>query len=365
MKPVKVGVIGCGNISAIYLTRMKIFPNLDVCACADLVLDRARARAEEFKIPRACSVDELLNDKEVEIVVNLTIPAVHASVGMEILKSGKNLYNEKPLTVSREDGRKLLDEARKRGLLVGCAPDTVLGAGIQTCRKLIDEGAIGRPIGATGFMMCHGHESWHPDPEFYYKVGGGPLFDMGPYYISALITLLGPARRVTGSASISFPERTITSQQKVGQKIKVDTPTHIASILDFKNGAVATIVMSFDVWSHTHSNLEIYGTEGSMQVPDPNGFGGTVRLKKSGDKEWNDIPLTHGYSANTRGLGVADMAQAVRNGGSYKANGAVAFHVLDIFHGTLEASQKNSHVILSSDCSQPEPMKPGLAEGEL
>ncbi|MHC4248917.1 MAG: Gfo/Idh/MocA family protein, partial [Planctomycetota bacterium] len=230
------------------------------------------------------------------------------------------------------------------------------------CRKLIDDGAIGTPVAATAFMTCRGHESWHPDPEFYYKAGGGPVFDMGPYYITALVNLLGPVKRVTGSARVTFPERTITSKPKAGAKIAVDVPTHVAGVLDFASGAVATIIMSFDVWAASLPRIEVYGSEGSLSVPDPNGFGGPVRLWRASDREWREAPLTH--AGNGRSVGVADMA-AARSGRAHRASGDLAYHVLDVMHAVHEASAAGAHVELASTCERPEPMPEGLAEGEV
>ncbi|MBW7458727.1 Gfo/Idh/MocA family oxidoreductase, partial [Paenibacillus sepulcri] len=225
MKRVKVGIVGCGNISKIYFTNLQKYPELELVAAADLDLSRAEQRAQEFNLDKAYTVDQLMADPEIEIVVNLTIPKAHASVCLQALESGKHVYVEKPLAVTREEGQQVLKLAKEKGLRVASAPETFLGGGIQTCRKLIDDGAIGTPIAVSGFMIGGGHESWHPDPEFYYEVGGGPMFDMGPYYLTAFVNLLGPIRRVTGSAVISYPERTITSEKKRGQKIKVETPT--------------------------------------------------------------------------------------------------------------------------------------------
>jgi predicted dehydrogenase len=222
MNKVKVGIIGCGNISDIYFRNlMQTFQITEVAACADLIAERAAEKAKEFNVPKACSVEELLADPEIRIVVNLTIPAAHTEINLAALNAGKHVHCEKPLAITREDGKKVMDLAKEKGLLAGCAPDTFLGGGLQTCRKLVDDGWIGAPVAATAFMTCHGHESWHPSPEFYYQVGGGPMFDMGPYYLTALVSLLGPARRVTGSARISFPQRTITSAPKFGKIIDV------------------------------------------------------------------------------------------------------------------------------------------------
>ena len=365
MKTTKIGIVGCGNISGIYLEAGRVFDILEIVACADLLPERASAKAAEYHIPKACSAEELLADPEIEIVVNLTIPRAHAEVALAALQAGKSVHNEKPLAVSREDGMQLLKLARERGLRVGCAPDTFLGGGLQTCRKLIDDGWIGEPVAATAFMLCHGHESWHPDPDFYYQPGGGPMFDMGPYYLTALVHLMGPVRRVTGSAQITFPERLITSQPKHGTPIKVNVPTHVAGIMDFANGAVGTIVTSFDVWAAQVPRIEIYGTEGSLSVPDPNGFGGPVFVRRAGASEWSEAPLTHGYAKNSRGIGVADMAYALRSGRPQRASGDMAYHVLDIMHAFHDASREGRHVELSSTCTRPAPLPLGLREGTL
>jgi predicted dehydrogenase len=365
MVPTRVGIVGCGNISGIYCEAGKTFEAIEIVACADLILERALAKAAEYGIPKACSVEELLADPEIEIVVNLTTPQAHAEVGLAALEAGKSVYNEKPLAIALEDGRRLLETARQKGVLVGGAPDTFLGGGLQTCRKLIDDGWIGEPVAATAFMMCHGHESWHPDPAFYYQVGGGPMFDMGPYYLTALVHLIGPVRRVTGSARITFPERIITSQPHYGTRIEVNTPTHVAGIVDFANGAVGTLVTSFDVWAARLPWIEVYGTEGALAVPDPNGFGGPVLVRRAGAAEWSEVPLTHGYTRNSRGIGVADMAYALRSGRSHRANGRMAYHVLEIMHAIHQASREGRHVELASTCDRPEPLPLGLAEGAL
>ncbi len=365
MKKVKIGVIGCGNISGAYFAACPKFDILQVAACADLDMDRARASAEKFKIPKACTVAEMLADPEIEIVINLTIPKAHYSVAKTVLEAGKSVHNEKPLTLTRAEAAELLSIAQAKGLRVGAAPDTFLGAGIQTCRKLIDDDKIGTPVAATAFMLCHGHESWHPDPEFYYKVGGGPMFDMGPYYLTALVALVGPVRRVCGSARITFPERTITSAPKNGAKITVDTPTHVAGVLDFHNGAIGTIITSFDAWAHNLPRIEIYGTKGTIAVPDPNCFGGPVRLRLAGEKEWQDVPLSHAYAENFRGIGVADMAYALRSGRAHRANGEMAAHVLDIMHAVHDSSAADRHIMLQTTCQRPATLPTGLTEGQL
>ena len=360
---VKVGIIGCGNISGIYLKNMgEVFEILEVVACADLITDRAKAKAKEFEAVKAVTVKELLADSAIDVVVNLTVPNAHAEVALAAVKAGKSVYNEKPLAVTREQGKELLKAAKAKGVLVGGAPDTFLGGGLQTCRKLIDDGWIGEPVAATAFMMGHGHESWHPDPEFFYKPGGGPMFDMGPYYLTALVSLIGPVRRVTGSTRITFPQRLVTSKPKRGTVIKVEVPTHIVGVIDFANGAVGTIVTSFDVWGGRLPRIEIYGTEGSLSVPDPNTFGGPVAVKR-GHGEWAEVPLTHGYAENSRGLGVADLAYGLRSGRSHRANDQLTYHVLDLMHAFHDASDSGKHVILESTCERPAALPLGLRGG--
>ncbi len=357
---INVGVIGCGNISDIYLETGQKFELLNIAACAALAPERARKQAAKYGIPKALTVAEILADPDIQIILNLTTPSAHFEVGMAAIEAGKSVYNEKPLTIELDDARRMLAAAKAKNVLVGGAPDTFLGAGLQTCRKLIDDGAIGTTVAATAFMLCHGHESWHPAPEFYYKKGGGPLFDMGPYYLTALVTLMGPIRRVTGSTRITFPVRTITSEPLNGQQITVDTPTHIAGVLDFANGAIGTIITSFDVWDSQTPLIEIYGSEGSLSIPDPNTFGGPVRVKRHDDLNWVDIPLTHGYAENSRSVGVADMAYALRSGRPHRASGELTFHILEIMHAIHEASKSGKHIELTSTCGQPAPLPTNL-----
>ncbi len=366
MKTTGIAIVGCGNISGIYFKNLcTLFRNVEVKACADLVVERAQAKVDEYPGVQISTLDEILTNPEIDIVVNLTTPEGHFPVAMQTVEAGKNVHNEKPLVLTREEGRQLLDAAAERGVRVGCAPDTFMGGGIQTCRKLIDDGWIGEPIGAQAFMLCHGHESWHPDPEFYYQVGGGPMFDMGPYYLTALVSLLGPVKRVTGSARISFAERTITSQKKYGQKVAVEVPTHVTGVMDFETGAIGTIATSFDVWAANVPPIEIFGTEGSLSVPDPNGFGGTVKVKRMGAEAWSEIPLTHGYADNSRGIGPADMAAAIVAGRAHRACGELAYHVLDIMHAFHDASDKGQHVALESTCERPAPLSTSLLKGTL
>jgi predicted dehydrogenase len=359
---VNVGVVGCGYISGIYFRVGQTFDILNFAACADIDMARARARAEEFGIPKVYSVAELLADPDIDIVLNLTVPKAHSEVGLAAVTAGKSVYNEKPLTIRREDARQMLEIAAAKHVLVGSAPDTFLGGGLQTCRKILDEGVIGQPVAATAFMVGHGPESWHPDPEFYYQVGGGPMFDMGPYYLTALVSLLGPVTRVTGSTRISFAERQITSQPKYGTAIQVEIPTHVVGVMDFVSGPIGTIVTSFDVWSAELPRIEIYGTHGTLSLPDPNLFGGPVRIRKAGESDWTDVPLTHGYSENSRSLGVADMAYAIRKGTPQRANGELAYHVLDIMHAIHEASEQGRHVMMESTCERPAALPVGSTE---
>lgn len=360
--PSKVGIIGAGNISGIYLQNSKILDAITVTAIADIDMQRAAARAAEFDIPRVCNVEELLADPEIEIIINLTIPAAHAEVAMQAIEAGKSVYNEKPLAVSRDDAHKLLKRATEKNVRVGCAPDTFLGGGIQTCRKLIDDGWIGEPVAAVAFMPSHGPESWHPNPDFFYQVGGGPMFDMGPYYLTTLVTLLGAVRRVTGSARASFAERTITNQFNYGAKIPVNTATHIAGIMDFQSGAIGTIITSFDIWAANLPRIEIYGSHGSLSVPDPNIFDGPVQIRRAGISEWSTVPLSHGFTKNSRGLGVADMATAIKNNRPHRASGELAYHVLDLMHAFHDASREDRHIILESSVERPAALPLGLGE---
>ena len=354
-----VGIVGCGNISGIYLEAGKKWDILNIVACADIDLSRAQAQAAKYGIAKASGVEELLADPSIDIVINLTVPQAHAEVALAALAAGKSVYNEKPLALDRAQAKQVLDLAREKGLRVGCAPDTFLGGGLQTCRKLIDDGVIGEPIGASAFMMSHGPESWHPNPEFFYQPGAGPMFDMGPYYLTALITLLGPVRRVTGSTRVSFPERVIGSAPLRGEVIKVNTPTHIIGVLDFAAGAIGTIVTSFDVWSSELPRMEIYGSKGTLSLPDPNTFGGPVRVRLAGTQSWSEVPSAHGYTENSRGLGVADMADAIRTGRTHRANGQLAYHVLDLMHTIHDASRAGRHIEMTSSCERPEPLPEG------
>jgi predicted dehydrogenase len=363
MKKVKVGIIGCGKISGAYFKGCKAFNILDVVACSDVNMAAAEAAGKEYGCA-ATSVKDLLANTEIDIVVNLTIPKVHAEVDIAAFEAGKHVHCEKPLGVTREDGRKVLEAAKRTNRLISCAPDTFMGGGIQTARKLIDDGWIGEPVGATAFMASHGPETWHPNPGFLYSFGGGPMLDMGPYYITTLVNLVGPIKRVTGSTRITFPERMITSQPLYGTMMKVEVPTLVAGVMDFANGAVGSILMSFDIWGHNLPRIEIYGTEGSMVVPDPNRFDGQVLVKRAGAKEWSDIPLTHSDTVS-RGIGVADLAYAIRGGRKVRPSGELAYHVLDVMCSFDEASKAGHHVQIRSSVDRPNPLPLNLMAGTL
>ena len=347
MTEARVGLVGCGVISATYLRVLAQFPNVEVVACADLDLERARARAEEFGVPWASSVEELLADPGVDVVLNLTPPRAHAVVSIAALEAAKHVYQEKPLGATREEGTRILAAAERAGRRVGCAPDTFLGAALQTARALIDEGAIGEPVAAAAHVLSRGHEGWHPDPAFYYRTGGGPLLDMGPYYLTALVSLLGPVRRVSGSARASFPTRLVTSRPRAGEVIEVEVPTHCAGVLDFENGAVGTLVTSFDVWAESGAALNVYGAEGTLALPDPDEFGGTIQLLRPGSGS-EDVPLTAGFADESRGLGLAEMADAIAAGRPHRASGELAFHVLDVAESLYESSLEGRHREIAS-----------------
>jgi predicted dehydrogenase len=362
---VTVGFVGVGNICGQYVRGCRQFEILEITAVSDLDMDRARNVAGEHGIPKACTVDELLADPGIDIVLNLTIPAAHAEVSVQAVEAGKHVYSEKPLALTTADGRAILEAAAQKGVRVGCAPDTFLGGGLQTCRKLIDDGVIGQPVGATAFMMSGGPESWHPNPFFFYDVGAGPLFDMGPYYLTALLNLLGPVAGVSGMARKSFRERIATSDALYGQRIAVHTPTHVAGLLDFAAGPVGTMITSFDINGGSQlPRIEVYGAQGTLSVPDPNTFAGPVRLKRAGEKEWQDVPLTHSADVG-RGIGLADMAYAIRSGRPHRASGELAYHVLENMEALLKASAEGRYLPIESTCTRPEALPVGLPEGTL
>ena len=362
----KVGMVGVGCISGIYLENLTTrFRNVNVYCVCDLAEDKAKAQAEKYGIERIMTFDEILADPAIEIVLNITTPQTHYSLSKKALEAGKHVYMEKPLSLNYEQGKELVALAAEKGLLVGCAPDTFLGAGIQTCRRIIDEGVIGDIIGATAFMMCHGHESWHPDPEFYYKRGGGPMFDMGPYYLTALVNLLGPVEYVAGMTSMATPTRTITSQPKNGTVIDVEVPTHVNGMLRFDSGAIGTITTTFDVHYDKQASLEIYGTQGTLRVPDPNGFGGPIQLLRPEDGSFKEIPLAFDYKENSRGLGLADMAKAIQTGRRPRADYSQTLHVLEIMTAIEKSSQEKKVIELETSYERAAAMRNDMVRGIL
>lgn len=357
MERVGIGIIGCGNISGAYLKAMAGFPILELRALADLKPAAAQAAAAPLGL-RACSVAELLRDDSIEIVVNLTIPAAHVGVGLQVIAAGKHVHSEKPLGLTVGEARPLLDAAAQRGLRVGCAPDTFLGGGHQTCRALVDGGAIGRAVAGTAFFMCPGHERWHPAPAFYYAAGGGPMLDMGPYYLTALVNLIGPVTRVAGITSRASSQRIIGSEPLRGQTIAVEVATHVAGTLEFASGAVVSIATSFDVPKHRHSPIELYGTEASLAVPDPNRFGGPVELARAGG-DWEVQPIRHDWSnGNFRGLGVADLALALRENRPQRCSGELALHVLEVMEAFQQSSDTGRHITIHSRPARPAALAP-------
>lgn len=364
MDKVGIGIIGCGNISEAYLKAASGFPILDIRGIADLRPEAAQARAGQFGL-QARSVEELLRDPTIEIIVNLTIPAAHVEVGLQALHAGKHVHSEKPLGLTTAHARTLLDTAAKGGLRVGCAPDTFLGGSHQTCRKLVDEGVIGRPVAGSAFFMCPGHERWHPNPAFYYAAGGGPMLDMGPYYITALVNLIGPVARVSGATARVRAERVITSEPLKGTTIPVEVATHVAGTLEFASGAVVSIAMSFDVPKHRHGHIELYGTEASLIVPDPNRFGGTIEVAQAG-QDWVERPTEHPYAdGNYRIIGVADMAHAIRGNRAHRASGELALHVLEVMEAFQISSDSGRHVSIESRPERPQMLPTVLPLGTL
>jgi predicted dehydrogenase len=367
----RVGVIGCGTVSEPYLRNMTASPALEVVACSDLVMERAEARAAQFGIPGVCTQAELLADQAIDVVVNLTVPRVHFEVTLAALEARKHVWSEKPLAMDRTESATLLRVADERGLQLGCAPDTVLGAGIQTSRKLLDEGAIGRPLAGAAFFMSPGPESWHPDPIFLYQPGAGPLFDVGVYYVSALVNLLGPVASVAAFGRVLYPERVIGSGPHAGESFSVGTDTYVTSILRFENEALVNLVATFGVWGAELPRLQVYGGGGVLEVPDPNTFGGPVRVNRHAEEGgFADVPLAFDHTShcrNCRGLGVVDLAEAVREGRAPRASGTIAHHVLDVMQSIRESASQGRHVEVTTTCERPAPMGLGtaLAEGEL
>ncbi len=369
MKTLGVGIVGCGVISGVYMQNMPMFAGIELRGCADVRPEAAQAAAAKFGIP-AYSVDELLKRDDIDVIVNLTIPATHFAVSHAALTAGKHVFSEKPLCVSVEDGRRLVAEAEARGLSLGCAPDTFLGAGGRLARRMIDEGRIGKVLSGTAILLSHGMEHWHPDPEFFFKPGGGPILDLGPYYIGALVNLLGPIARVQAQTAIGFAERIVTAKgPRTGDAIRVEVPTTVSALLDFQAGAQVTLMMSWDVWKHGHPPIELYGTEGSMRVPDPNFFGGNIEFSER-DQDWQiadpsalpfgqpnwrspNWPATRPAQANYRCLGLAELARAATQGTAHRSSGKLALHVLEAMFAILEAGETRRVVQVGTQIDRP------------
>ncbi len=371
-KKVKVAIMGCGMISSAYFKAAQKFPIIEVVACSDLLPDRAKAKAEEFGA-KAMTNEEIYANPEIEVAINLMPPLMHSKIMLEALNAGKHVYTEKPFGVDEPDARKVIEFAKKKGLRVGSAPDTFLGGGYQTCRKLLDDGWIGKPIAATAIVMGRGPEKWGQAP-FFYDYGAGPMLDLGPYYITALVNLLGPAKSVTAITTKGSEYRTfgadIAEQYKDKYKpydrYPVNVTTHLTGVVEFQSGVLGTVISSFEAYGHNHPPVEIYGDQGTLCCPDPNTFGGPIKVLRNGDKrEWAEVPLTHIYSDNSRSLGIADMAMAIRNQREHRCNGDLAFHVLEIMLAFDKSSQAGKKVDLASTCKRPEPMPLGLANGQI
>jgi predicted dehydrogenase len=356
----RVGIVGAGNISAQYSASLDRLPQLQVTAVCDLDADRADALAAAHGA-RVLPLTELLESADVDVVLVLTLPASHADVAHAAIAAGKHVYVEKPLATSVAQGRELVKAADAAGVRLGCAPDTVLGTGIQTARAAVDAGRIGAPHTATAFMTTPGHERWHPAPDFYYQPGGGPLLDMGPYYLTSLVHLLGPVVRVTGAASRPHPTRTIGSGPRAGESFDVAVDSTVAGILQHASGALSTLVMSFDVWAARLPRIEVHGTAGSLSVPDPNVFDGAVELYPAGEQGWVDLGTTAGYRGAGRGYGIADLALAVDEGVAHRAGGELALHVLDVMEAVAQAADTRTWVELTTTCARPRPV-PGVVE---
>jgi predicted dehydrogenase len=355
--PVRVGVIGAGNISGQYSACLARLPQLRVSAVCDLDTARAEAFAAQHEGARAVALPELLAAADVDLVLLLTLPATHAELARDALAAGKHVYVEKPLATSVADGREVVKAAAEAGLRVGCAPDTVLGTGIQTARAAIDTGRIGVPHSATAFMTTPGHERWHPDPEFYYRPGGGPLLDMGPYYLTSLVHLLGPVVRVVGASARPSATRTIGQGPRAGHSFDVTIDTSVTGILEHASGALSTLLMSFDVWAARLPRIEVHGTGGSLSVPDPNTFSGAVELYGADAADgWIDLGSTAGYRDAGRGYGVADLALSLAADRPHRAGDELALHVLDIMESVQQAADDRTTVALTTTCRRPDPV---------
>jgi predicted dehydrogenase len=351
----RIGVVGLGVISRAYLDTLVGHPSVRVTAVADLDATRSAAVADELPGVAAQSVEELLSSPDVDTVLNLTVPAAHAEIALGAIARGKNVYGEKPLAATFADAHTVMAAAAKAGVAVGCAPDTVLGTGIQTARAAVEAGTIGRPLSASAVMVTPGHERWHPQPDFYYAPGGGPLLDMGPYYLASLVHLLGPVRAVTGASSRLRGERVIGSGPRTGERIPVEVDTHVSGILEHTSGALTTITTSFDGVATTAAPIEVHGETGTLAVPDPNGFDGEVRLFALGAEQWTTLAPSAGYAGGSRGVGLLDFIAANGERGP-RASGDLALHVLDTMTALLRSSAEGRRIELTTSTPPPAPV---------
>ncbi|MBY3343723.1 Gfo/Idh/MocA family protein [Rhizobium laguerreae] len=372
----RIGVVGCGNISLAYMRNAPLFCGVEITACADLNADAAKRRAAEFNL-RAADVDSLIDDRNIDLILNLTIPAAHFDVSMRALSAGKHVFTEKPLGVTAAEGRSLVDAAAAKGLMLGSAPDTFLGAAGRHARRQMEAGAIGKPVTGTAFMMGRGMEHWHPDPSFYYQAGAGPLMDMGPYYLTMMVNLMGPIRRVQAVATSGQEERLITAEgPKQGTTFRVGTPTSVLSLLEFDCGATVTFGTSWDVFRHSNHPIELHGTEGSLRLPDPDNFGGSVALSSRG-APWQETdtsgelfgavnwPIAAPDRANYRVLGLADLARAIIEGRKPRASGDLALHVLEVMEAILRAGETGIAQTISGTVAQPRELREDEARSLL
>jgi predicted dehydrogenase len=348
-------------ISRTYAKVLAAFPGVRIVGGADIDPLRAREWGAELGLAAYPDIEALLDDAAVEIVLNLTTPDAHGPVSGLALQAAKHVYSEKPLSATFSEARSVMAVAHRRGLVVGCAPDTFLGAGLQTCRELIDRGAIGTPLAATAHFMGHGMEHWHPDPAFFYRKGGGPVLDMGPYYLTALVHLLGPVTKVNALGAKGFSRRLVSIGPKTGEYVSVETPTHVLGLLQMANGAIVDTSMSFDVWGTEMPRLEIYGTEGTLSLPDPNTFGGPVRIMK-GRGDWEEVAVDRPFGDQSRGIGLVDMSHALGSGRSPRASGELALHVLEALEGLLVSSETGEWTVMTTTVERPESLVPGELE---
>lgn len=352
--PARVGVLGCGVISRQYAENAKAFDSFELVACADLEDAQARALEDAHGL-RAVSVTELIADPSIEIVLNLTPPAVHAAVIREALAAGKHVYTEKPLATEVDDAADLVEEADRLGLRLACAPDIFLGGPYQAARRLIDEGAIGEPLAVSAAMLVGGQESWHPNPDIFFDDGAGPLLDMGPYYISAIVALLGPVRRVAGFASTRTRERTIEIGPRAGEHFAAATPTHTAATMELESGVTANLVASFEATDQYVCDLELHGTEGALALPDPNAFAGPLRLRR-GREGWQEVPVASRDGRDARGIGLHELVEAIAAGRQPRASGRFGLHVVEVARGILRSAAEGRTVEIESRLDQPEAM---------